>query len=739
MGYLTESGVTKPAPEHLIKLQGKSMSELETRKQFALGRMRQHQRRMVSGVNLTPDEIKETQNKVQTLQAFLSAIRAMKAELVEQNLAGASGSDNAATAHVKEQGQAASSAAQAPATTNPPADAVSIAAQIAVTPGKDKNASRELNLSQLPTEDNYTHMQLDHIAENVLVALGRHHTKEPLNHSFIPLGVAGFITKRMNLKRLPERMDWDSYDPPARPNPQQLHQEADESVSNREIVQILSSPESLTQQFGQAQKFVQATSDTYDGEPMEGVEIAGVAEKGIGLSQDSEGVAYPRTLEPEQMAVDVPTEAPETSVVPDMAASEKMRDGGVRQLDKEESANANDEEESGFTALNKQPQSLAEPSLPANSESSVTLQICKEPNQTSHAAPPVINNRDSRILESLVAEQPPSVAIQATSVEIASSSRKGMLIAPATPPKTSSDVVVTTSATRVLDDSSAQAPLIKELGGSDEVDKASSHSPEMVVVRLPTPITRPTELATPLGQRDLSTPTTVSFQRSPVLTPAKLALTNDRRRRHVKRFVTRSEPHYSIYNCGWHCIRAGKQDICAQLHNITALKRHVFMKHRNGSDFQGYKCLWEKCHNDNKLNYQFDSLAEFDKHILEKHIKPIEAGLGSGPSVAEELEKWPETLVRITNSLLTPLAIPMSDEMANARKKQLAQETANVPAKLPRQLREAIKDLKTYGAGWALQEDGQVDTEPPSRQDGEADEEANKLKGNLGLYYSYEL
>ncbi|KAK9358155.1 hypothetical protein V1504DRAFT_397536 [Lipomyces starkeyi] len=585
-------------------------------------------------------------------------------------------------------------------------------------------------------------MKLDHIAENVLVALGRHPAKEALNHSFIPLGVAGFITKRMNLKRLPERMDWDSYDPPAASNPQQLHQETDKSSSSREVVEILSSPESPTKQLGQeAEKFVQTTSDTYDGEPMEGVEIAGVAEKGIDSSQDSEGVAYTRTVEPEQMDVDTPTEAPETSVTPGVASSEKTRDGGVRQLDKVESAN--DEELkylSGFTALNEQAQSSATHSLPASSESSVTFQVFKEPIQTSHAAPPVMNNRDTRTLQSLAAEQPPSVAIQAASVETTSSSRKTVLITPATPQKTSSDVAdVVASATPVLDDSIARAPLIKELEHSDEVDKASSQSPEMVVARLPTPTTRPTELATPFGQRNLSTPTPVSFQRSPVLTPARLALTNDRRRRHVKRFVSRSEPHYSVYNCGWYCIRAGKQDICAQLHNIPALMRHVFMKHRNGSEVHGYKCLWEKCYNDDKLNYQLESLAEFDKHILETHIKPIEAGLGLGPSVAEELGKWPETLARITNSLLTPLAIPMSDERANARKKQFAQETANVPAKLPRQLREAIKDLKAYGAGWAPQEDGQVDTEPLSRQDGEADDEANKPKGNLGLYYSYEL
>ncbi|KAK9488845.1 hypothetical protein V1527DRAFT_400711 [Lipomyces starkeyi] len=586
-------------------------------------------------------------------------------------------------------------------------------------------------------------MKLDHIAEHVLVALGRHPAKEPLNHSFIPLGVAGFITKRMNLKRLPERMDWDSYDPPATSNPQQLHQETDKSSSSsREGVEILSSPESPTKQLGQeAEKFVQTTSDTYDGEPMEGVEIAGVPEKGIDSSQDSEGVAYTRTVEPEQMDVDTPTEATETSVTARVASSEKTRDGGVRQLDKVESVN--DEELkylSGFTALNEPPPSSATHSLPASSESSVTFQIFKEPIQTSHAAPPVMNNRDTRTLQSLAAEQPPSVAIQVASVETTSTSRKAVLDTPATPQKTSSDVAdVVTSVTPVLDDSIAQAPLIKELEHSDEVDKASSQSPEMVVARLPTHTTRPTELATPLGQRNLSTPTPVSFQRSPVLTPSRLALTNDRRRLHVKRFVSRSEPHYSVYNCGWYCIRAGKQDICAQLHNIAALKRHVFMKHRNGSYVHGYKCLWEKCYNDNKLNYQFESLAEFDKHILETHIKPIEARLGLGPSVAEELGKWPETLARITNSLLTPLAIPMSDERANARKKQLAQETANVPAKLPRQLREAIKDLKTYGAGWAPQEDGQVDTEPLSRQDGEAEDEANKPKGNLGLYYSYEL
>ncbi|KAK9384198.1 hypothetical protein V1515DRAFT_542319 [Lipomyces mesembrius] len=581
-------------------------------------------------------------------------------------------------------------------------------------------------------------MKLDHIAENVLVALGRHPAKEPLNHSFIPLGVAGFITKRMNLRRLPERMDWDSYDPPAKKNPQQLHQEADESDSSREVVEILSSPEPPTKQLGQeAEKFVQTTSDTYDCEPMESVELAGVAEKRIDSSQDSEGVAYTSTVEPEQMDVDAPTEAQETSVTQGVAASEKTRDG-VRQLDKEESANDEGEKYlSGSTALNKLPQSSAKHSLPTSSESSVTFQIFKEPIQTSHAAPPVVSNRETQTLQSLAAEQPPSIAIQATRVETAASSR-------ATPPKRSSDVAgVVTSATRVLDDSSVQAPLIKGSGYSDEVDKASLQSSEMVVGRLPapttptTPTTRPTELATPLSQRNLSTATTVSFQCSPVLTPARLALTNDRRRRHVKRVATRSEPHYSVYNCGWHCIRAGKQDICAQLHNIRALKKHVFMKHRDGSDIHGYKCLWEKCHNDNNLNYQFDSLAEFDKHILEKHITPIEAGLGLGPSVAKELEKWPETLARITNSLLTPLAIPMSDERANARKKQLAQETANVPAKLPRQLREAIKDLKTNGAGWAPQEE--VDTEPPSRQDGEADDEANKLKGNLGLYYSYEL
>ncbi|KAJ8101414.1 hypothetical protein POJ06DRAFT_196055 [Lipomyces tetrasporus] len=589
-------------------------------------------------------------------------------------------------------------------------------------------------------------MRLDHIAEKVLIALGRHPTKEPLNHSFIPLGVAGFITKRMNLKRLPERMDWDSYDPPAKSNLQQLQREAGGNDNSREVVEIPSSPESPNRQSKhKAENVVQTKGDEYDVEPMEGVESEGIAEKFKESLQGTEVVANAQTVEPEPIDIDAPTEILETSATQVVDSSVKIQDGQVVQPREEEDQQGVEEEEeeeyvSGFTALNKlPPQPSTSHSLSASSESSArppsTFERIQEPAQSSRAESPVVS--DIGHSHSLGPAPPQALTVKPT--ETASSSSMSVLTVTSTTQKTLSDKSESlTSTKRVLD--TAQAPLAKRPALSDDtIDVAPSVSPAMAVEHGQTSAIRPTAFATVVSQSGHSMTSTSSARPSPIATPARLAMTNERRRRPVNRFVTSSEPHYNVYNCRWPCIRAGKQDICAQMHNIDALWTHVTKKHRDGSAAHGYKCLWEKCQNENKLNYRFDSLRECHKHILENHIRPIEDELGPGPSVKGELEKWPDTLARTTSSLLTPLAIPMSEERAAARTKQLAQETPSVPAKLPRQLLEAINDLKTYGAGWSPEEDGQVDTESPSRQDGEADDDANKPRGNLGLYYSYEL
>ncbi|KAK9322627.1 hypothetical protein V1517DRAFT_259861 [Lipomyces orientalis] len=587
-------------------------------------------------------------------------------------------------------------------------------------------------------------MRLDHIAEKVLIALGRHPTKEPLNHSFIPLGVAGFITKRMNLKRLPEKMDWDSYDPPAKSNLQQLQQGAGGNDNSRGVVEIPSSPESPNKESKQkAENVVQTTGDEYRVEPMDGVESARIAEKSKESLQETEVVANAQTVEPEHMDIDAPTEFRETSATQVVDSSDNMQDGQEVKPREEEQQRVEDEEEeyvSGFTALNKPPpQPIAKYPLSASSESSArppaTFERIQDPAQTSRAESPV----GSDIGHSYsLAPAPPAAVITVKPTETASSSSMAVLTTTSTAHKTLSDKAESlTSTKRVLD--TTQAPLAKRPALShDTIDVAPSLSPAMAVAQGQTSAIRPTPLATTVSQSGHSMASTTSARPSPTAS-ARLAVTNDRRLRPVNRFVTDSEPHYNIYNCRWPCIRAGKQDICAQLHNIDALWTHMTKKHRDGSAAHGYKCLWEKCQNENKLNYRFDSLRECHKHILEHHIKPIEDVFGPGPSVKGELEKWPETLARTTSSLLTPLAIPMSEARAAARTKQLAQETPSVPAKLPRQLLEAINDLKTYGAGWSPEEDGQVDTELPSRQDGEADNEANRPRGNLGLYYSYEL
>ncbi|KAK9240526.1 hypothetical protein V1525DRAFT_336652 [Lipomyces kononenkoae] len=585
-------------------------------------------------------------------------------------------------------------------------------------------------------------MKLDHIAENVLIALGRHPTKEPLNQSFVPLGVAGYITKRMNLKRLPEKMDWDSYDPP-RTYPR-MRRDAGENVNNGAVLETSGSPESVNhsvvvadtpeildkQSHQEAEKLIQSASETNHGEPMEGVEAASDTGRGIESIQDSQGIEYARIVAPHQMDTDPPICAPETAATRDteprsgqMTQSDEGKALGT--LNNKEGTNAPES-----SAITGSLVSSSKQSLPHNVVPSVksNFQELKEPLETSQATLRVESTKDITTLQSLVGDHLP-VTLESTSIVSTSNSLQ-------TPPQISSGATAVATTTIDLDDSIPQVPLVKEIVQSDQVDKVPIQFPTMV--RRPTrEMMEPSEPARATSQPNRSITPALSSQNKSLVTPDKLVLTKDHRRGPVNGVLSESDSRYKVYNCGWHCIRAGRRDVCAQLHNVNALKAHVFMKHRNGSDVNGYRCLWDNCHNENNENLRFDSIRDFDQHMLDKHIQPIEATFGSGPSVDEELKKWPEALARNSSSLLTPLAIPMSELRANARKKQLNRGTANARAKLPRQLKETIKSLKTYGAGWSPEVDGQVDTEVPSRTDSEADDVANVPRGNLGLYYSY--
>ncbi|KAK9368437.1 hypothetical protein V1509DRAFT_622902 [Lipomyces kononenkoae] len=731
MNHLTGTGLSD----------GMSMAELFTLKQFAEEQLRLHRARLLSEVNLTPREIEDAQSNVQTFPILINAIRIRQSELVQRGDASISEPDNT---RVKEPSQFPRSSAQVPITTNRVGDVPSYIAMNAR--GQDKKEARKLKLPLLPTEENYTHMKLDHIAENVLIALGRHPTKEPLNQSFVPLGIAGYITKRMNLKRLPEKMDWDSYDPPGT-FPQQLHGNADEDVNsggvietsggpesvNHSVVDLADSPDVLDRRSDpEADKIIQSTSEGDRGEPMEGVEIAPSASNGIESIQDSEGIGYSRIDAPQPMETDSPTCARETAAT----QAAEPRSEQMTKADEEKALGTLCHQEGtyvpGSTASGKPSVCSSKNAHNVVSLVKSNFQELKESLPTSQAELPVVIDDDITTLRPLEGDQS-SITLQRTNIRSTSKSPSV-----ATPQQISSGVKEGVTATINLDNPIPHVPLVNKVASQpEEVDKVPSQFP----ILLPGP-TRPTESSEPVratSQADLSMPSTISTQSNSLHIHDNLALTDEHRPLQVTEFLSESRPGYRVYNCGWHCVRSGRQDICAQLHNIAALKAHVFKRHRGGLDVRGYQCLWDNCHDKNNEHMRFESVGDFDQHMLEKHIQPIEASFGPGPSVAEELKTWPETLARNTSSLLTPLAIPMGELRANARKKQLSRGTAaNGRAKLPRQLKAAINSLKTYGAGWSPEVDGHADGEVPSRQDNQADDRANIPRGNLGLYYSYQ-